>query len=714
MRIKSVDFVRIFLGESDLRIFSENSMIKNRVIPIIGALIVFVLSFSVLYAGDNVGLSDNGDFRRVLLMNNIEYEDETDKGYLFKEDYKMLLDDDTSFGKAVASAWRLNESEEIYKTPHFLIIRISKVINVAVNTVLGRDVSDYNIMYMALLYISMLSLAAWVVFTFFADLSTKLQVTVFALFLFIFCDAGYLLYFNSFYGEPLQYTALMMLIAFGMLIYKRPSVPKVAGFFVSLYFFAGAKLANVPYSLVVALLAIVMVVMREDKRFKVGVVVSAVLCIASIIAIYVQVPSWMNNETTYQAVFLGITKDSDTPEKDLAELGVDPKYAVLAGTHANMDEDEYPVDVKSEEFERDFYDKVGKVDIALFYVKHPVRLIRELSTAIEHSAYIRPPGVGNSETMPMDHTEKFSGWSRLRITFAFLYTPWFVFTVFGIITLYMIFLNIFYIHNHKVESPQRKYMICSLDILVLGLWANLILPIVGCGQADIAKHMFLFVNCMDILFVLGVTALMMCSNRRKVEIILIAAAFTGTFHISSHKKTVKFGEFMGKPVKWQVVQKYGDGTTLLVTKDCVAYMPFDDDSNSWTDSDVRQWLNGDFLSEFSSADMDRIVSTENKNILTYDERDIADGGDHAHFWNFTKKLVNDMGDTAYYNYTEDKVFIPTLNMLNYITVPDSYWVMCPYTSNGFMERFMNEDGFILHTDVRNEKGVRAVIRIEDK
>ena len=45
-------------------------LLKNnkRIFPLIGAIIVFILSFSVLYMGDNIGLSDNGDFRRVLLV----------------------------------------------------------------------------------------------------------------------------------------------------------------------------------------------------------------------------------------------------------------------------------------------------------------------------------------------------------------------------------------------------------------------------------------------------------------------------------------------------------------------------------------------------------------------------------------------------------------------------------------------------------------------
>ena len=685
---------------------------KTKIFPFIGAVVVFIISVCVLYLGDNVGLSDNGDFRRVLLMNNIEYKDSENHYYLFKEDYKMDLENTDTFFSTVKSAWQTNKEEEIYKSPHFLIIKISKVLNVVANTITNHPLTDYSIIYMALLYIFMLSVAAWVIFTFFAESNIKIQIAVFLVFIFMFCDAGYLLYFNSFYGEPLQYTSLMLLVAFGMLIYKSPSVPKVIAFFIALYFFAGSKLANIAYSMIVACLAILMVIMRKDKLFRIGVIISAVVCMFNIVSLYIDIPDWMDNDTTYQAVFLGITKNSDDAKADLEELGVDRKYSVLAGTHAYMDEDEYPIDIKTKEFEREFYDKVSKFDIAIFYLKHPLRLLGESIHGIENSAYIRPPVVGNSKDIPMEFTDKWSGWSKLRVALRFTYEPWFVMITFLIITAYMIFMDVIYIHNHKKEEAQRRYMICALNVLVLGLWINLLLPIICNGEADIAKHMFLFTNCIDILFALGIVSIVCCPPKKALQITLATVVFASLFHISLPKKTVTFGELSGKPLKWEIIKKYNDGSTLLVTKDCVGYMPFDDESNSWEDSDIRNWLNSDFLSEFSAEDRQRIVTTKNKSFLTYENRDKAEGGNHAHYWNFTPSLVYDMGESAYYNYVTDDVFIPTLSLMEKIDVKDAYWVMCPYTSNSYMMRFMNSDGFILHTDITNPKGVRAALRIK--
>ena len=86
---------------------------KKRIFPLVGAIIVFVLSFSVLYLGNNIGLSDNGDFRRVLLVNNMEYENEDNYYYLFKQDYKMKVEGD-NFWEKVSYLCESNNEEEIY------------------------------------------------------------------------------------------------------------------------------------------------------------------------------------------------------------------------------------------------------------------------------------------------------------------------------------------------------------------------------------------------------------------------------------------------------------------------------------------------------------------------------------------------------------------------------------------------------------------------
>ena len=684
---------------------------KNRIFPFIGALMVVILCSLLLYAGENVGLSDNGDFRRVLLVNNLEYADETNHYYLFKQDYKMTVHGET-FKEKAKSVYRIDAENEIYSSPHFQVIKLSKLLNLISNTLSGKDETTYNIAWLAAIYISMLAMAAWGIFTFVQDMKKPIRYAILALFLVIFCDAGYILYFNSFYGEPLQYVVLMMLISVGLMIYKRPSIPKVIYFYISLYFFAGSKLANVPYSIIVSMLAAVIMILRKDKKFKITVIAAAAVSIGFMINLYVSIPDWMQNDTTYQAVFFGIVKESDTPEKDLEQLGVDTKYTCLVNTHAYMDEAEYPVDITSEEFKRDFYDKVSKMDILMFYLFPPKRFVKKLNIAIESSAYVRPPNAGNSSTVIMETTDRWSIWSNVRVALKFLYSPVVIYAIFILLTIYIVLVDIFLIYHRKKESPNRLYMLCGTNVLILGLWINLMLPIIGNGEADIAKHMFLFTNCIDILFAVMVIGLFTMRKQRAILSVCAVTALTSAFYITMPNKVITFGTYEGKPLKWEVVSRYNDNSMILVTKDPVTETIFDSNSNLWEDSELREWLNNDFLAEFSDDERKKIKPVTNEVILPYDYKNLAVAGDHAHYWNYTRSQVDDLAKTAYHYYIDDLVFIPTLEMLEDIEVRGPYWVLCPYANNSGMNRYMNSDGFILHTNVTNERGVRAVIKYD--
>ena len=684
---------------------------NKRIFPLVGAIIVFVLSFSVLYLGNNIGLSDNGDFRRVLLVNNMEYENEDNYYYLFKQDYKMKVEGDT-FWEKVSYLCESNNEEEIYSSPHFIIIKASKVMNFIVNSILVRDETHYDIWYLAFIYILMLSMAAWGIFTFFADETRKLRIAVFVIFIVMFCDAGYLLYFNSLYGEPLQYVSLMMLIALGLLIYKRPTIPKIVCFFVSLYFFAGSKLANVPYSVIVSLLALSFAFLRRDRRYRIGIAVSVALAAVCIANLYLSIPAWMHNDTTYQSVFFGAVKESETPEKDLKQLGIDEKYLPLVNTHAYMDEGEYPIDITTPEFEHDFYDKVSKIDVAFFYLRHPVRFVHKIAFSIENSSSLRPLNSGNSDTVIMDYSNRYSIWSNLRVASRFLYKPIIVFLMALIMTIYVVLVHIYLVRSKKQTDEKRLYLIMAMYVLIVGLWINMCLPIIGNGEADIMKHMFLFTNFMDVLFAAIIIGIVNMHTRNKIISLSALAIVMVALQIEPPKETVEFGTYNGKPIKWEVMKKYEDGSEELVTRFCVTERIFDDENNMWETSDLREWLNSDFINEFTMDELARIVPQRNEVMLTYNDRGLAESGNHTHFWSATRNEVADLSETAYKYYVDDMVYIPTLDMMKDIDVNGSYWILCPYGYNDKMQRYMKNDGFILHTNVDNIYGVRAAVRVK--
>lgn len=684
---------------------------RQRLFPLIGALIVCVLCSCILFAGDNLGLSDNGDFRRIMLASKMEYADETDYNYLFKQYYKMHVEGYTVTEK-IASVWETDKENEIYQSPHFIFIKISKVLNLLDNIVHNRDETSYNIAWLSGLYIFMFSIASWCIFTFFNDRPLRIRLMVFLLYIFIFCDAGYVLYFNSLYGEPLQYIAVMLLISIGLLMYKRPSIPKVICFFVALYFFAGSKLANIPYSIIISLFALIMTILRKDKLFKLTVAVSTIISIICISHLYVSIPDWMDKDTSYQAVFYGILKSSDTLDEDLEELGLPQTYNVLADTTVYNEESVYAIDIKSEEFDQNFYQKINKFDIAWFYIKHPVRFIGKLATSIENSAYIRPPNIGNSSVIVEEVSDRYSGWSNIRVFLKFLYNPVIILGLFFLLTIYVIIIDIFLILRRKKEEAGTLYKLVAMNILVLGLWINLMLPMLGNGEADLAKHLFLFTNCIDILFALAIMNLFSMKLRNVVLSISVGLLVTLIMNVQPQKDTIFFGTYKGEPIEWEIFERLNDNSYILITKECVDYRRFNDDNNLWEESELRTWLNSDFLMEFTDEEKSRLKQVTNEVVLAYNDRGLAVAGNHPHYCNFTRKNVDDLSKTSYHYYLDDVVYIPTLDMMEDIDVNDSFWILCPYTNNDKMQRYMKYDGFILRTIVTNPKGVRAVVKYD--
>ena len=129
-------------------------------------------------------------------------------------------------------------------------------------------------------------------------------------------------------------------------------------------------------------------------------------------------------------------------------------------------------------------------------------------------------------------------------------------------------------------------------------------------------------------------------------------------------------------------------------------------------ADTRKRVKMPFDEEFTMDELARIEPKENEVMLTYNDRGLAVSGDHTHYWSATRSEVADLSESAYKYYVDDMVYIPTLDMMKTIDVRGSYWILCPYGYNDKMQRYMKNDGFILHTNVDNIDGVRAAVRIK--
>ncbi len=69
-----------------------------------------------------------------------------------------------------------------------------------------------------------------------------------------------------------------------------------------------------------------------------------------------------------------------------------------------------------------------------------------------------------------------------------------------------------------------------------------------------------------------------------------------------------------RPLEWVVLHETEDGRQLLMSRSAFALMPYHNTKEAvqWQDSDLRKWLNGEFLEKtFSAAEKEGIVFTSN-------------------------------------------------------------------------------------------------------
>ena len=530
----------------------------------------------------------------------------------------------------------------------------------------------------------------------------------------IFCFLGYLLYFNSFYGEPLQYVAMMAAIGLGLNLIEKPKdCFKLVCFYISLYFFAGSKLVNIPLAIIAALFSLALVFKEKSKPFEAALVSSVLIFISATGIMAVSVPEWMDYDTTYQSVFFGILKESDTVKEDLNELGIDEKYACLANTNAYMTG--YPLDIHSEDFKKDFYEKINKVDVAVFYIKHPVRLFKNTVISLADSAYIRPMYLGNSPTERMGQSYRWSIWSIFRVKTRFLYNPFFVY-----------FLLIFTVLMSVLYMIKRKSLRALPFILLAGAaFENLILPYMLNGAADLSKHMFLFVSLIDIAFFSAVMLAVLNSKKIKYKGYIFAAALCITAVCAvagtlSSPAEIKFGTLNKEKISWEIIRKNDDGTVRMISKKPIAFREFDTSgefgSNLWSESTLRKYLNGDFLSCFSDEETERIVKTENKVYISDAYSEEKDGGSRAKFWSANPKRLDYGNEDAYYQIVSDRVFLPSLSdvMNKQFVNLSPFWIIDAYGGNANMVRASDRNGYIIFKDAETLLGVKAVITVKLK
>lgn len=717
------------------RIFKDNPrpirhFFTEQALIITITLIVIVMASFILFYGPNVGLSDNGDYPRFAKSNHIySLEDNKDPFYFFYDKYTMEVKEGTLLETLKGFFETSKEGGNPYYSPHFLFIQLSKIFNFTHNNITSSPLNHYHIGWLALTYIVLYAISLGLILQYIKEQNILTKLFASIILLMVFCDQGYLLYFNSFYGEAAQLVLSMLIIGLALQIMKKRGGRLLIVFYYGCVFLlSGSKFTNIPIGILFGIIGLLFIGLSEDNPFK---WINVSCFIGAGIGIYMlsqTIPIWMDDVTNYQAVFFGVLKNSETPEADLVDLGINPKYTILKNTHGYMG-DNYPINVYTEEFKKDFYQNISKGKLLKYYLSHPQRFIEKLDVSAKNSGYIAPPYLGHygQDKPRYEFTHRFDFWGKLRLFLQFDHLWVIALYIFGGLVI-LIIETVRWYKRHKKEL-ERVILIAIWLSIIASTIIHFIIPVIANGEADLAKHMFGFIHYFDLMVILIWFWLFNeCKTNKMVFKLTVAVllfsvsviAYSNVYHEEYQNLDkgayVQFGAYKDKPLIWQVIN-VDEQSLLLFSKDPIVQMPYDYDedakneqrriygSNLWTTSDIRAWLNGPFISEIG-VEASLILETEHINYLSIVDKELKENGQHPLYWTFVPSVIDWNDEEAYNNTIKDKIFLLdgsevysylVLNEFK-ISKDEPYWLRTPMGSNPSMVRYIGTDGYVLHKD----------------
>lgn len=459
--------------------------INEQGIEKIAVFIIAVILILVLIIRPVIGVADNGDFARVMGATGLEYT--------------TVNWEDRYFGY-VNRQYRIVGSGSCFQgyfSSQAIIVRIALYLNM----LLYRN-DIFDIRFLSLTYSVIFLISVYLIIKYNKSVNRLTNWIIVLCLVFIFCDIGYISYFNSLYGEPASFCFMFLMVAVACVLLKQgePKLWLLILFFAVSILFTGAKAQNAPIGILAALFGFRLRKLREDWKWKVVTVIAQVFLLIVPIFIYVSTPEEIKNCNKYNTVFYGVLKDSPSPSSDLKELGLDKRFAVLSGT--DYFDEAHPMDIKAPGLKEELYNRIQPWKIVGFYIRHPLRYLEKLQRTAE-SAFILRQGYGNYEKAHGieygDSAGTLTLWSNFKKEFL-PNTLAFVALFFAAYFAALILMRTR--EAGKGNARAKAYVEFLMLIGFVGL-VQFLVPIIGDGEADLGRHLFLFNLCFDIIFTVG-------------------------------------------------------------------------------------------------------------------------------------------------------------------------------------------------------------------
>ncbi|WP_252232754.1 hypothetical protein [Clostridium sp. ZBS15] len=455
----------------------------------------------ILFKYPHVGVADQGDFDRVMNASGISLLDSDKNNPNFVRFYDYIVSN-----YKISNFFKTIIGSIIGSSIGFLILIISIFCKLFSSNIFKTE-------YLAIAYSIIYILSIFMILKY-LNIKNILNLTFIGILsLFMLFDGNYIIWFNSFYGEPMMLCTLLLLIASFLhyINYKYVKkdndkiMSKIVYILLATFLFLGSKMQVV--TAVPFLMILLLKIILDNKQYlskKNFVSIIIFLCLVmSYPLVFNAFNGNISNDTQYNSVFYGVLNGSKTPEQDLIDLGLNPDMASEAGKHSYLSDEEYVKYIpRTEITNNEFYGKIGNSKLAKFYITHPLRLIEGMqytaSKAFDTSTLLGKTSIEYSSEPTIDFN-RFTTWSDFKEN----YLPknlLFIISVFLIIFVYSGWL---YLRNKNNGELKNKIFLIWTIMFIAAI--QFPMPFVGNGRADTAKQLFLFNFIFDLLLIITIS-----------------------------------------------------------------------------------------------------------------------------------------------------------------------------------------------------------------
>lgn len=486
---------------------------RNMTSPaVLAAFCSAVLLTVVLMLHPLIGMADNGDFYRTINGQGI---------------YKLDRYEEDQYFNYFSSKYGVYEYYNEWENSLFSSQNLYIKAALFLNKLFSPDTSIFDIRFLSVLLVIELVIGIYLLVDYIAWKKERLQgMLLAALCLFIFADTAYTAYFNSFYGEGIVFVSTLLLASSALLLTQRryPPVLLVSSVLINGIILIFTKQQNATEGLPLCLLFIWMAFFfgKDKKSLKRTALLGAVAMAGCGIMMYVIIPEDFVRINQYHAMTRGALMVGENPEETLEEFGIDGQYSVLDGS---IYYERYPaVDVESNQLIENFYAKYGFVSLTFHYLTHPGELVTMLNKAAANGYLIRPAMQGNYERdagrMPGEQTALFTLYSEMKAKL--------VPNTAGFALIWILMVC-------GACLRDRHKLIILICIIIMGL-IQIGTSIIGAGDADMSKHIFMYNVTFDIVsfvcfapllssFILFIGHGMITFVRKRKKLIVSGAVF---------------------------------------------------------------------------------------------------------------------------------------------------------------------------------------------